>query len=141
MKAETITIYTDGGSRGNPGPAATGVVIKRGEEVVWEHGSVIGITTNNVAEYSAVNEGLEWLLDDASRLEGIGQINFFMDSELVARQLGGLYKVKNPGLKDIYFSIQDKIARIGLPVSFTHIPRAQNSHADSMVNKALDNKI
>jgi ribonuclease HI len=136
-----IIIFTDGGSRGNPGPAALGVSIQNSEgKVLANIGKTLGITTNNVAEYSAIVEGFNWLLDNKEKL-GIGAVDFYMDSQLACSQLNGLYKVKNPAIRDFVFIIHQKEAELNMPISYTHVPREQNKKADAMVNQALDNEL
>jgi ribonuclease HI len=138
----SITIYTDGGSRGNPGPAALGTYIESedGSEIK-SIGKTLGITTNNVAEYSAIKEGLDWVFENLSDMPNLIKINFFMDSNLAASQLNGYYKIKNSGLREIFFEIKKLEAQIKIPISYTHIPREKNKKADRLVNLALDNKL
>jgi len=135
-----ITVFTDGGARGNPGPAALGVFIEdeNGKELA-RIGKAIGETTNNVAEYSAIIEGFNWLLENKQRLN-IGNVNFYMDSQLAYSQLNGIYKVKNPKIREFVFEIRQKEAALGVPIVYSHVRREQNSKADLMVNQALDNK-
>jgi ribonuclease HI len=136
-----VTIFTDGGSRGNPGPAALGVFIQdeKGRELA-RIGKTLGETTNNVAEYSAIVEGLNWLLENKVRL-GIESVNFYMDSQLACSQLNGLYKVKNPRIREFVFEIRQKEATLGIPIVYKHVRREQNTKADFMVNQALDNRL
>ena len=126
-------IYSDGGSRGNPGPSAAGFVImnERGE-VVSEGGAYLGITTNNIAEYQAVYLGLE----RAQEL-GVRVVDFRMDSQLVANQMNGLYKIKHPDLAIIHHRINELAGRFD-KVTFSHVRREYNKLADGVVNKILD---
>ncbi|HYE22348.1 MAG TPA: ribonuclease HI family protein [Verrucomicrobiae bacterium] len=126
-------IYTDGGARGNPGPAAIGVVVYNDKnEVVNKFGEYIGITTNNQAEYQALIRGL------TNVLELNGQIvSCFLDSELVVKQLHGKYKVREPGLQPLVTEIF-KLTKNFADVEFTHVPREKNKLADKLVNDALD---
>lgn len=134
-----INVYTDGGARGNPGPAAIGVfVIDEKRAVLARIGKKIGHATNNVAEYTAVIEGLTWIAGNINKLN-IDRVNFFLDSQLVVSQLNGIYKIKNAVLRELLFSIREKEASIGSVISYTHIPRAKNKNADKLVNVALDN--
>lgn len=136
-----IIIFTDGGSRGNPGPAALGVSIQNVEgKVLASIGKTLGITTNNVAEYSAIVEGFNWLLSNKEKLN-INAVDFYMDSQLACSQLNGLYKIKNPAIRDFVFEIHQKEAELNFPISYTHVPREQNKLADAMVNQALDNQL
>lgn len=136
-----ILIYTDGGSRGNPGPAALGVYIEDGNHAkLAQIGKKIGETTNNVAEYSAITEGLAWLLANKDKIK-IEEVHFYMDSLLAYSQITGLYKVKNSRIRDFIFEIRQKEAEVGVPIYYNHIPREKNKKADLMVNLALDNAI
>ncbi len=134
-----IVIYTDGGARGNPGPAGIGAVIQdESGNILKEVSKYIGEQTNNFAEYEALIE----VLGEAKKMYGENlreiQIEVRMDSELVVRQLSGLYKVKEPTLKEQFA----KVARIRLEdapnMTFTHVFREKNSHADKLVNAAID---
>ncbi len=153
----TLNIYTDGGSRGNPGPGAIGVVIfDEKNKLINKFGKTIGKVTNNIAEYTAVKEALLSIKennvilgsDSDSRIDS-GQarmtkeitVHFFLDSLLVASQLAGIYKIKEPKLKELFGGIQLLIARLNINVSFSHIPREKNYLADLEVNKALDKEI
>lgn len=133
-----VIVHSDGGARGNPGPAAIGVVIENEKgEVVQEISKCIGESTNNIAEYTAVLEGLSALKilfgDQSRELE----VDWRLDSELVVKQLSGEYKVKNPGLHEIYTAIQD--LRAAFPhLRLRHVRREENKHADRLVNEALD---
>ena len=126
-----LVINTDGGSRGNPGPAAIGVILKSTKEMT-KIGKYIGRTTNNVAEYSALIEALKTAKDlKATELE------FLLDSELVVKQLNGLYKVKNIGMNKLWKEIK-ALEKHFLRVTYKNIPRAQNVEADKIVNEVLD---
>lgn len=133
-----ISIYTDGGSRGNPGEAGIGVFIKDEKQALAKIGKKIGIATNNVAEYAAVIEALSWILENREKLNDF-QINFFMDSQLVYSQIIGIYKIKNDNLRKLLFKIREKEAEIKLDINYNHIPREKNKEADALVNMALDN--
>jgi ribonuclease HI len=128
-----LVLHVDGGARGNPGPAAIGVVVSQPDgDLVDELAERIGVATNNVAEYRAVLRGLE----QAAAL-GAREVELIGDSELVARQLTGAYKVKHPALRPLY---EEAMAALR---GFDHwqirtVPRAQNAHADMLVNAALD---
>jgi len=133
-----LKIFTDGGSRGNPGEAAVGVVIFDFEDgkKLKEISKCIGRATNNIAEYSAVLEALKWVKKNKGRCD----LEFILDSELVVRQLMGIYKVKDLNLKAIYLEIQDLIVEIGGGCNFTAVKREHNLEADTLVNIALDKK-
>lgn len=136
---DAIKIYTDGGSRGNPGQAALGVVIYgRDKIVLWEKGKAIGKATNNVAEYLAVVEAFTWLNLHSEIVGQYSGINFYLDSKLVCCQMAGLFKIKNQNLYQIFLTAKALERKIILPITYTHIPREQNKKADSLVNQALD---
>lgn len=129
-----FTVNVDGGARGNPGPAAIGVVLRDADgEIVEAVGETIGQATNNVAEYRALLRGIELAAaHGATHLELVG------DSELVVRQVEGRYKVKNAGMRELH--AQATAALAGLENwSIRHVKRAQNADADALVNQALDN--
>lgn len=126
-------LYTDGGSRGNPGPSALGWVIMDMQDAILEKDSYyLGITTNNQAEYQALKEGLE-----ACKRLRIHDVHVFMDSLLVVNQMKGIFKVKNRDLWPIHQAIKDDLSNFS-SVSFTHVPRELNKIADGMVNECLD---
>lgn len=135
----SINVYTDGGSRGNPGQSSLGVYIESedGKEIK-SIGKRLGITTNNIAEYSAIKEALSWILDNLKEFENLKKINFYMDSNLAVSQLNGIYKIKNANLREIFFEIKTLESEIGKPIMYTHIPREKNKKADRLVNLALD---
>ncbi|MDB5026689.1 MAG: ribonuclease [Candidatus Eremiobacteraeota bacterium] len=127
------TLYADGGSRGNPGPAASGAVLYAEDgEVLEEIGKFLGVTTNNVAEWTALLEGLK-----AALARGIDEIAIRLDSELVVKQLNGAYRVKHPGLIPLHAeakSLLRKFARTDV----RHVRRNENKAADAVVNQVLD---
>ncbi len=126
-------LYTDGGARGNPGPAGIGArLLAASGEVVEELADFIGTATNNVAEYQALLSGLELALDhDVQRLD------VFLDSELVVRQVNGEYKVKDAGLKPLHAQACLLLSRFH-EVGVKHVRREQNAEADALVNQAID---
>ena len=127
-----FTVNVDGGARGNPGPAAIGVVLRADGEVLEEVGETIGEATNNVAEYRALLRGIELAAaHGASELELIG------DSELVVRQVEGRYKVKNAGMKELHEEVKRALREFD-SWSIRHVRRAENADADRLVNQALD---
>ncbi|OVE78745.1 hypothetical protein BVY00_02105 [bacterium G20] len=126
-------LYTDGGSRGNPGPSAGAFVIcKVDDNVVEKSGFYIGITTNNQAEYQALLKALQRSAD-----LGIRRLKVFMDSELIIKQLNGIYKIKNKDLELLYRQVKELLADFD-EISFNHVPRAMNKEADGEVNRILD---
>lgn len=135
---KTFTIFSDGGSRGNPGQAAYGFVIYDDrKQVLFKEGREIGIATNNVAEYMGIVSALQYLRDHGER--GI-EIAFFMDSELAARQLQGVYQVKNEQLRSLFYTVKRLQEELEADIIFSSIPRTQNIEADALVNQALDSK-
>lgn len=146
MKQEpNLTIYCDGGARGNPGPAAYGFVIYKNGALLFEEGKKIGETTNNVAEYSAVIAALKFVLSSkylpAGRQGKVLSIQFFLDSQLVAEQLSGRWKIKNETLRNLYFTIKDLEQKLGAKITYEHVRREKNQEADRLVNLALDTKL
>lgn len=134
-KIVSLTLQTDGGSRGNPGLAAYGFVISEKTKVLAAEGKQIGIKTNNFAEYMAVLEGIRKLVNikDPSEVD----LEVVMDSEVIKRQLAGEYKIKSQNLVALYTQIKNLEARFA-KVTYLHVRREYNKHADSLVNKALD---
>jgi len=130
---ESVTVFTDGGSRGNPGPSAAGfVMLNHQQEVIEEGGEYLGITTNNQAEYQGVRIGLEKALE-----LGYKQMHFKIDSMLVVNQLKGIYRIKNRELWPIHERIRELMKQCD-KISFSHVQREFNQLADGMVNKTLD---
>lgn len=133
-----IQIYADGGARGNPGPAALGVVIKQQGTVVKKYAEYLGEATNNEAEYQAAIFGLKKIKSLFGK-DKAGQIalEVLMDSELVVRQLNREYKIKEESLQPFFIKLWNLTIDFK-SVSFAHIPREQNADADRLVNVALD---
>jgi ribonuclease HI len=135
---QKIIIYTDGGARGNPGPAGIGVVIQdEAGKTLHESSAYIGETTNNVAEYEALIRALEDLQMFKEQLAET-PVEVRMDSELIVRQMQGIYKVREPSLKERFA----KVAHIRLErvpnLTFVHVRREKNTRADELVNEAID---
>ncbi len=135
----SLTIHTDGGSRGNPGPAASAYVIEDGPKLVKEGSVFLGITTNNVAEYMGVIAALDWLLQN--KRSDWNEIFFILDSELVVKQLKGVYKVKDVNLQSLHKKILEKIISLKINTNFKNVPRSLNKRADFLVNQELDKNI
>ena len=135
-----FTLYADGGSRGNPGPAGAGAVVfdSIGKRLV-DVSDYLGVTTNNVAEYEAVLRGLIALVEqyDAALLKD-STLTIRMDSKLVIEQLKGAYKVKHPNLVPRYFEVKNILARSFGKVVFEHVYRENNKDADALANEAMD---
>ncbi|MBI4457531.1 ribonuclease HI family protein [Candidatus Uhrbacteria bacterium] len=128
-----LTLHTDGGARGNPGPAGCGAVVADAAgKVLKEHGRYLGETTNNQAEYRGLIDGLGHCKE-----LGATTVDVFMDSELIVKQMRHEYKVKAAELAPLFLLAWNLCAGFK-KVTFTHIPRARNSHADRLVNEAID---
>lgn len=138
MTNNMYIIYTDGGSRGNPGPAASGFVIDGPGMSKIAQGEYLGVATNNFAEYTAVLHALVKLKSflGAEKAKQ-SSVSVMTDSELLVKQVNGLYKVKNPDLKDLFIQLYNARQDFA-DVKFTHVRREQNAAADKMVNEALD---
>lgn len=127
------TAYTDGGSRGNPGPAGYGVRIEDGNgKLLDELYEPVGIATNNVAEYRGLLAALRWAHE-----HGVRSLRVRSDSELLVKQMNGVYRVKNPGLQPLYQEARQLARKIGRVV-FEHVRREMNAEADRLANKAMD---
>lgn len=135
----SLTIFTDGGSRGNPGLAACAfVVFDSSNSLIFQQGYKLGVTTNNVAEYTAVLKALEWLIEKSGHRTQGTEVNFYLDSLLVVQQLKGVYKIKDIKLQNLQVKIQSLISNLQSLISWSHIPREQNKTADLLVNQTLD---
>ena len=127
------TLSTDGGARGNPGPAAYAYVLEAEDgTVLAAHGEAIGVATNNVAEYSALVAGLEKAVE-----VGVSELEVISDSELMVKQMRGEYRVKNEALRELSAQASRLARKLG-SVSYTAVRREQNKLADQLVNEALD---
>lgn len=134
---DKIIMYTDGGSRNNPGPAAVGVYI---ETLRKQYGHYIGEKTNNEAEYAAVILGLKKIKQNIGKDKAKAtEVEIYLDSEFVERQMNHEYKVKEPELQKLFLEVWNMMLDFG-KVTFNHIPREKNKIADKMVNEALDEK-
>ena len=135
----TLIIHTDGGSRGNPGPAACAAVfLNSGREVVYSTSRYLGHTTNNEAEYRGVILALETILADLNKYSEFSSLQFVLDSELVVFQLTGRYKIKNANLQQLATTTHQLIRQINKPTSFTHVKRHLNTLPDELLNQELD---
>ncbi len=131
--SSAFTLHTDGGSRGNPGPAGAGIVLTDPNgTITCEGGRYLGEVTNNVAEYEALIWGLE-----SAASHGVQRLTVKADSELVVKQMKGLYRVKHPGLKPLYERARAAAAKIG-SVEYVHVRRELNKEADDLANRAMD---
>lgn len=137
-----MKIFTDGGARGNPGPAAAGFVVKdETGKILVQKGDYLGETTNNVAEYQAVIKALEWLKTNRRVIAERKRIDLFLDSQLIVNQLNGLFKIKNAGLRNLIVEARQLEREINLPIYYQHIPRGKNREADFLVNQVLTDRL
>jgi ribonuclease HI len=128
-----VIVNVDGGARGNPGPAAAACVVRSpGGEIIDEQAQLLGNATNNVAEYRALLLGLT-----TAKALGASEVEVIGDSELIAKQVQGLYKVKHPAMRPLYLEAMETF-RAFKAWSIRTVPRAQNADADALVNAALD---
>lgn len=128
-----VKMFADGGSRGNPGPSASGyALLTMDDVVVFQGGNYLGITTNNQAEYNGLKMGLNEAASHGAKI-----VHVYMDSLLVVNQMKGIYRVKNAELAPVYHEIKSSLGRFQ-KVTFNHVPRELNKIADSMVNDTLD---
>lgn len=133
-----LVINTDGASRGNPGPAAYGFLIKTNSGVMLhQEGKAIGIATNNIAEYTAVLKALEYIKKNLVEKTS-PKVKVVSDSLLIVKQLSGKYKIKNPGLKVLFDLIKSLEIELGGAVGYEHTYRENNFLADKLANQALD---
>ena len=147
------TLYTDGGARGNPGPAAIGFLIKDGaNKLIYNHSQSIGFSTNNTAEYKAVIAALEYLKTRKELVRSSTTIHLFLDSRLVVNQLNGVFKVKDQKMKTLVLAVRNSERELGVlldeyqtlfaskvpRIRYALVPRELNQEADALVNRALD---
>ncbi len=138
---QSFICYTDGGARGNPGPAAIGIhITDKAGSVVKEVKQPIGNSTNNFAEYQAVLVALQTLRSLHGSATRSNQYEIRLDSELVKKQLNGEYQIKEPGLVPQFIEIHNLRVANFPNLKLTHVPRAENKEADRLVNEALDGK-
>jgi ribonuclease HI len=128
-----VTVYVDGGSRGNPGPAGYGVRVEAADgSLITEFHDAIGVATNNVAEYRGLIAALRFALAENHR-----RVRVRSDSELLVRQMQGRYRVKHPNLQPLHAEATGIAAQLER-VTYEHVPRARNAHADRLANQAMD---
>lgn len=131
-----LIVQGDGGSRGNPGEAAYGFAIfDEAMNLIYQEGKRLGVTTNNVAEYSAVVNALAWIV---LNIKDVKQIEFYLDSLLVASQMMGKFKIKHPSMKELYLKAKALEGKLDAKIAYFQVPRAKNKVADRLVNDALD---
>lgn len=132
MKTNEYKLFSDGGARGNPGPSASAYLLYENNKIIEFDSKFLGNSTNNIAEYTALLIGLEYVVK-----KNIKEITCFLDSELVVKQLKGEYKVKHENLKPIFEKISKLICQFS-KIEFVHIERSKNFFADKLVNITLD---
>lgn len=137
MRNRTIKIYSDGGARGNPGPAASAFVAIDAGRIIFRESKYIGKSTNNEAEYNALLLALKWLVGNKNVFEK-NRVEFYLDSELVVKQMEGLYKVKSANLKPLFNQTKILLEKLGCKFEFFAVAREKNKLADALVNKKLD---
>jgi len=134
MKYTEANLYTDAGSRGNPGPAGVGIVLTTTDnKVITETSIFLGVTTNNAAEYMGLIYGLQ-----IAQQHGISRINIFTDSMLIVKHISGEYKIRNTRLEPLYKRVQELLKLFGDGYTITHIERAKNARADKLANEAMN---
>ena len=135
VKLDKAKLFTDGGSRGNPGPSALGyVILDMNDSEIKKESEYLGVTTNNQAEYQALVAGIK----DAHS-HGVKELEVYMDSELIVNQIKGIYKIKNQDLLPHYTKVKELSNKFE-KITFSHVPRALNKIADSLVNECLDSQ-
>jgi ribonuclease HI len=134
---DKISIYSDGGSRGNPGPAAFAFVVYKAGKIIYKNSKFLGKTTNNVAEYEGARHAVRWLKENEDKIKGF-KINIFLDSQLVVKQLTGEYKIKNQKLIPLAREIKGLEREIENKIIFHFIKREKNKVADGLLNEKLD---
>jgi len=134
----TLTIYTDGGSIGNPGPSAFAYIVYKNKKLIYSYSEPIGVATNNVAEYSGLINGLTKIKELISNFKfQISNIVVYSDSSLMVNQLNGLFKVKNAAIREFVLKVRILEREIKTPIMYKQIPREKNQLADSLVKRAL----
>jgi ribonuclease HI len=134
-----LKIHTDGGSLNNPGQAASAFVMYLDNKELYKEGKPLGIATNNDAEYTALINALTKVIEmkKTGVLQNVSKISVFADSNLMVQQVNGMWKIKHAPIQEYVFKIRGFENEIGLPISYTYVPREQNTVADGLVKKAL----
>lgn len=132
-----LDIYSDGGSRGNPGEAAAAFVAKDEQgNILQEQNVYVGKATNNIAEYEAILLAWKWLV----KVKGVKKARFFIDSQLAVRQLKNIYRIKDSALERLIIKIRRLEKKVDFPTKYIHVNREKNTEADDLVNEVLDKK-
>lgn len=133
-----LTIYTDGGSRGNPGPAACAAIFQSQKKLIAQSSWYLGEATNNQAEYQAVLYALRFFQRNPHLFSDFDHLEFILDSQLVVKQLTGQYKIKDQQLQQLVQKIQTTLSQLEIAATFRHILRDKNHRADQLLNQELD---
>jgi ribonuclease HI len=137
MQETGIQIHTDGGARGNPGPAAAAFTVSHLGKKLHQEAKYLGKTTNNFAEYQGAILALKWLSENEKEMQS-DKVTFFLDSELIVRQINGIYKVKDETLKKLHAEVKSLMTVLTSEIIFKNVRREQNKDADFLVNETLD---
>lgn len=138
---DIIKIYSDGGSRGNPGPSACAFAVIDSGKILYKESKYLGKKTNNEAEYYGLIIALEWLNNNLNKMNHIRIANFFLDSELVVKQINKIYKVKGKNLLPLFKKVNNLIDSLNIKSNFFSIPREKNKIADKLLNLEMDENI
>jgi ribonuclease HI len=138
-----LSVHTDGGARGNPGPAACGFVLRIADTWQWVDAVLLGDQTNNTAEYQGLIHAAAAVSTYRDRIIacGVTKVVFHLDSELVVKQVQGVYRVKEPSLQVLHRQVGTTLAEMGIPYTVVHVRREHNKLADALVNAALDGNL
>lgn len=136
MNNNILEVYTDGGAKGNPGPASIGIVIYQNKKKIFHLHKNIGWGTNNEAEYKALIEALIYIKEKIPQLTSVGKIIFYSDSRLMVNQVNGIFKVKQGKIREYLLKIRELEMAIDLPIVYRLIPREKNKEADRLVNQS-----
>lgn len=139
--SDILKVYSDGGSRGNPGPSACAYAVIDDGKIIQKDSKFLGKKTNNEAEYDGLILGLEWLNKNLKNLNNIRIVNFFLDSELVVKQVNKVYRVKGKNLIPLYKKVNKLISDLKVKTNFFSIPREKNKIADRLLNMEIDENI
>jgi len=131
-------IFTDGGSRGNPGQAACAFVVLQDGKEVFSQSRALGLMTNNEAEYHGLLDSIRHVLKQQDLHKSVSSCSWFLDSKLVVEQSLGRWKVKEPRLRPLVVEVQGLLSQLALPFSIIHVYREQNARADQLLNECLD---
>lgn len=135
---KTIKIFTDGGSRGNPGPSACAFTVYQNDKIIYQYAKKIGVTTNNVAEYFGVIEALKYLQNNFDLINQSTLINFFSDSQLIVNQLNGKFKIKNSNLQKLILETKKRENNLPIKICYNAVSRPLNKETDGLINQILD---